>query len=389
MVVVGAGILGLALARELLQRRPGLDLVVLEKEAAAAAHQTSHSSGVIHAGVYYAPGSLKARLCTEGARLLYAYCQERRIRAERCGKLIVATSPAELARLDALHGRALANGVAVTRLGADEIPGREPHARGVAALHSPDTGVVDYRRVAESLLDDVTRAGGRLHAACAVDRVDDADVAAATVVHARGTTRAPLVVTCGGLWSDRLARASGVPDDLRIVPFRGAYFRLRRPELCRALIYPVPDPGLPFLGVHLTRRVGGDVLAGPTALLVAARDAYRLASVRGRDLRDTLGWPGTYRLAARWWRHGLTELRHAASRRAYARAAAALVPALTAADLEPAFAGVRAQAVDRAGNLVDDFVLTRSGRVLHVRNAPSPGATSSLAIARYLADRLD
>lgn len=386
---MGAGILGLAMARELLLRRPGLDLVVLERETAVAAHQTSHSSGVIHAGVYYAPGSLKATLCVEGARLLYAYCEERDIPAERCGKLIVATSAAELGRLEALEERARANGVAIRRVTGAEIEALEPFVRGVAALHSPGTGIVDYGRVAEALRDDVTRAGGRLHTRCAVHRVEDGEGAAATAVHAHGETRAPLVVACAGLWSDRLARASGVADDLRIVPFRGAYFRLARPELCRALIYPVPDPGLPFLGVHLTRRIDGEVLAGPTALLVGARDAYRLRAVRRRDVLDTATWPGTYRLAARWWRHGLTELMHAASRRAYARAARALVPALRAEDLEPAFAGIRAQAVDRRGSLVDDFVLTRSRRALHVRNAPSPGATSSLAIARYLADRLD
>jgi L-2-hydroxyglutarate oxidase LhgO len=385
---VGAGILGLATARELLVRHPGLDLVVLEKESAVGVHQTSHSSGVIHAGVYYAPGSLKARLCVEGSRLLYDYCEERAIPFARCGKLIVASSRADLTRLDGLQERARANGVKVRRLAAAEIQDIEPFARGAGAIHSPDTGIVDYSRVAEALREDVVRAGGRLHTRCEVHRVEDEELSDATIVHALGRTRARLVVTCAGLWSDRLATASGVQADLRIVPFRGAYFRLRRPELCRSLIYPVPDPGLPFLGVHLTKRIDGDVVVGPSALLVGARDAYRLRAIRSRDVVDTLTWPGTYRLVRRWWRHGLTEVLHASSRRAYARAAQALVPALRSDDLERAFAGIRAQAVDRQGRLVDDFVLTQSRGALHVRNAPSPAATSSLAIARQLVDRV-
>jgi 2-hydroxyglutarate dehydrogenase len=385
--VVGAGIIGLATARELLTRRPGLDLVVLERESGVAMHQTSHSSGVIHAGVYYAPGSLKARLCVEGSRLLYDYCSAKAIPVARCGKLIVASSAVELPRLDELEARARSNGVAVVRVGADEISSIEPFARGVGALLTPDTGVVDYVRVAESLRDDVARAGGRVFTGCVVEQIDDRGAESA-VAHGLGQTRARSVVSCAGLWSDRLAAASGGPAEPRIVPFRGAYFRVRRPELCRALIYPVPDPRLPFLGVHLTRRVDGEVVAGPTALLVGSRDAYRLRTVRARDVLDTITWPGTYRLARRWWRHALTEMRHATSRKAYARAAQSLVPSLTADDLEPAFAGVRAQALGRDGALVDDFVLTQTGRTLHVRNAPSPAASSSLAIAAYLADRV-
>ncbi len=387
-VVVGAGIIGLATARELLARRPGLDLVVLEKEADIGLHQTSHSSGVIHAGVYYAPGSLKARLCVEGARLLYDYCEAREIPVARCGKVIVARSRSELPRLEMLEQRAEANGVLTERLAASEIAEIEPYAQGVGALRTPDTGIVDFARVADAYRDDVVGAGSQIFTRCAVERIVDDGGGTATVVHARGETRARTVVTCSGLWSDRLAVASGADPDPRIVPFRGAYMRLRRPELCRTLIYPVPDPGLPFLGVHLTRRIGGEVVVGPTALMVAARDAYRLRTIRTRDVRDTLTWPGTYRLARRWWRHGVTEISHAASRRAYARAARSLVPAITSEDLEPAFAGIRAQALDRSGSLVDDFVVSRTRRVLHVRNAPSPAATSSLAIARQIADQV-
>lgn len=382
VVVVGGGILGLATAREALLRRPGASVVVLEREPAPALHQTSHNSGVIHAGVYYAPGSLKARLCVEGARRLYELCDELGVRTQRCGKLIVARTAAELPRLDELERRSRANGVRITRVGASEIAELEPHARGLGALHSPDTGVVDFEQVAHALRADLEARGGALVTGCHVDSIDGG-----TVRHAMGATSAPAVVACAGLQSDRLAVRSGAPAEPRIVPFRGAYFRLRRPELVRALIYPVPDPSLPFLGVHLTRRAQGDVVAGPTALAVGARDAYRLARVRRADLRDTLAWPGTWRMSWRWRRHALRELGYAASRSAYAREARTLVPELTAADLERGFAGVRAQALARDGALLDDFAFSGEHGALHVRNAPSPAATAALAIASEIADR--
>lgn len=382
VVVVGGGILGLATAREALVRRPGASVVVLEREPEVALHQTSHNSGVIHAGVYYQPGSLKARLCVEGARRLYELCDELGVRAERCGKLIVARSTAELARLDELERRSRANGVRITRVAGEQIGEIEPHARGSAALHSPDTGIVDFEQVARALRADVAARGGGVVTGCDVEQIGGG-----TVRHSHGSTRASVIVGCAGLQSDRLAVRSGAPAEPRIVPFRGAYFRLRRPELVRALIYPVPDPSLPFLGVHLTRRVQGDVVAGPTALAVGARDAYRLLRVRAADLRDTLGWPGTWRMSWRWRRHALRELRYAASRGAYAREARTLVPELTAADLEPGFAGIRAQALGRDGALLDDFAFSGERGALHVRNAPSPAATASLAIAGEIADR--
>ncbi|HMS62538.1 MAG TPA: L-2-hydroxyglutarate oxidase [Solirubrobacteraceae bacterium] len=369
-VVVGAGIVGLATAREALLRRPGSAVVVLERSADVAGGQTARNSGVIHAGVSYAPGSLKARLCTEGARRLYALCDELGIPAERCGKLIVAGSAGELPRLDELERRAHANGVTARRLTGAQIADVEPHARGVAALHVPDTGIVDFARVARALRRDVEARGGTVVTSCPVETI-----AGGTVRHERGSTRAPAIVACAGMDASRLARRSGEPDDPRIVPFRGAYFRLRRPELVRALIYPVPDPALPFLGVHLTRRVQGDVVAGPTALPDATR------------LRESLSWPGTWRMAWRWRRHALRELGYAASRAAYAREVRTLVPAVSDDDLEPGFTGVRAQAVGRDGTLLDDFALSGSGGVLHVRNAPSPAATAALAIATELADR--
>jgi L-2-hydroxyglutarate oxidase len=389
VAVVGAGILGLAVARELTRRlrRPGLRVAVLEREDDVAAHQTGHNSGVVHAGIYYAPGSLKARLCVEGARELYAYCEERGIAHGRCGKLIVATERSELAGLDELERRGLANGVAgLARLDADGIQAIEPHARGIAGLHSPATGIADFAAVARALAGDVRAAGGTVTAGCEVTALAETP-SGVLIHHEQGTLEASHAIACAGAWADRLAVRSGAGRDPRIVPFRGAYLRLRpeRRHLVRGLIYPVADPALPFLGVHLTRHVSGDVLVGPTALLAAARDGYSATTIRPRDVLDTLAWPGTWRMARRWWRTGTVELRHAASRRAFVAAAARFVPELEPGDVEPAFAGVRAQALARDGRLVDEFAFSGTARTLHVRNAPSPGATSSLAIARHVA----
>ncbi|HEY7151557.1 MAG TPA: L-2-hydroxyglutarate oxidase [Solirubrobacterales bacterium] len=389
--VIGGGILGLAVGRELLERHPGARLCVLEREDRLAAHQTSHSSGVIHAGIYYAPGSLKARLCVEGARLLYAYCDEHGIEARRNGKLIVAAGQSELPGLDELERRGLANQVpGLRRVGSEEIAEIEPHARGIAALHSPETGVVDFAQVAAAFAADVEAAGGAVITGCGVRGLVPRGEAVA-VEHDMGTTEAGFAISCAGAWSDRLAVAAGAPAEPRIVPFRGAYLRLR-PEgrdLVRASIYPVPDPDLPFLGGHLTRGIDGEVLLGPSALLVGARDAYRLSRVRGHDLASTLTWPGTWRLVGRFWRTGLTELRHAASRRAVVADLRRFVPELEPADVQPAFSGIRAQALNRDGRLVDDFVLHRTEHALHVRNAPSPAATSSLALAKLICDRIN
>ena len=391
VVVVGGGIVGLAVARELLIRHPDSTLCVLEREDRLAAHQTSHSSGVIHAGIYYAPGSLKARLCVEGARLLYAYCDERGIEARRDGKLIVAADESELRGLDELERRGRENQVpGLRRIGADGIAEIEPHARGVAALHSPATGVVDFARVAASYAADVEEAGGAVVTGAGVRRIMPAG-GHITVEHELGTTQAGFVVSCAGAWSDRLAVAAGAPAEPRIVPFRGGYLRLRpeRRDLVRASIYPVPDPDLPFLGGHLTRTIDGEVLLGPSALMVGARDAYRLGRVRAADLGSNLSWPGTWRLAARFWRTGLTEIRHAASRRSIVSDLQRFVPELNERDVLPGPSGIRAQALDRNGKLVDDFVVHRTERALHVRNAPSPAATSSLALARLIADEAE
>ncbi len=391
LAIVGGGIVGLALARELTHRHPHLSVCVLERELQLGTHQTGHNSGVIHAGVYYQPGSLKARLCVEGARELYAYCEARGIEHEACGKLIVATDPSELPRLRELQRRGKANGVpGLEWVDAAQIRAIEPHARGVAALHSPATGIVDFAAVARAYADDARQDGAQIATGAGVHRVR-AGVHTVCLEHAQGTTEAAHAVFCAGAWSDRLAVLAGADPDPRIVPFRGAYLRLTeaRRELVRALIYPVPDPSLPFLGVHLTRHIDGQVLIGPTALMVLARDAYRLGRVRGEDTLATLRWPGTWRMLAHWWRPALTELHHAASRQAFVRAAARYVPELRRDDVQPAFAGVRAQALARDGRLVDDFAFSATPRALHVRNAPSPAATSSLAIARHVADHAD
>jgi 2-hydroxyglutarate dehydrogenase len=374
---VGGGILGLATARELKRRDESRRLVVLEREDRVAAHQTSHNSGVIHAGIYYRAGSLKARLCVAGARELYHYLDERGVRYERRGKLIVAVTAEELPRLDDLHERATANGVeGVRRLSAEELRELEPHCVGLAALHSPFTGVVDFAAVARSLAEGLEDSGVAVVTGCEVTTVQrrprDLEIR-----HGSGATTARFAVCCAGASADVLAERAGAPPDPRVVPFAGRYLYLRPgpARLVRSLIYPVPDPSLPFLGVHLTRHVDDRVSLGPTALLQP-----RLRS---------LTWPGTWRMATRWWRTGIAELSHALSTRSLASAAARYVPELTPDDFEGGFTGVRAQALGRDGNLMDDFVISHTERALHVRNAPSPAATSSLAIARLIADRVE
>jgi len=388
LTVVGGGIVGLAVAREMIHRNPGTSVSVLERESEIGTHQTGHNSGVIHAGVYYVPGSLKARLCVEGAREMYQYCEVKGIGAERCGKVIVATDASELDRLDELERRGKANGVSgLRRIDAAGIEELEPHTRGIAGLHSPDTGIADFPAVARAYAEDILQAGGTVTTGC---EVTDVSISAGSLrlAHSHGVMETSNTVFCAGAWADRLAVAAGADADPRIVPFRGAYLRLKpeRRHLVRSLIYPVPDPSLPFLGVHLTKHISGEVLVGPTALMAGARDAYKLHTVHRRDLIETLGWPGTWRMLANWWRTGVTEVRHATLRSAFVRAAARYVPELQLSDVEPSFAGVRAQALGRDGRLVDDFVFSRTDRALHVRNAPSPAATSSLAIARHIAD---
>jgi len=392
VAVVGAGIVGLAVARELLMRHPGLSVAVLERESEVGQHQTGHNSGVIHSGVYYTPGSLKARLCVSGSALMFAYCDERGIPYEKCGKLIVAIRADELGRLDDLEQRGRANGVpGLRRVTGPEIEEIEPEARGLAALHCPSTGIVDYAQVTRELARDVTERGGSVILNAEVSALERKGHQTWLRSSAQDTA-ASVVVTCAGLWSDRLAVASGAPEDPRIVPFRGGYLHVRPTggALLRGLVYPVPDPDLPFLGVHVTKHIDGEVTLGPTALLVGARDAYRIWRLRWRDIRETATWPGSWRMARTYWRVGLSELAMAASRKRFVRAAAQYVPAVADIGVHgPDIGGVRAQALSRDGTLVDDFVISETDGALHVRNAPSPAATSSLALARELADRVE
>lgn len=392
LVVVGAGIVGLAVAREWITRRPDDSVVVLEREAAPAGHQTGHNSGVIHGGIYYQPGSLKARMCVEGARLMYDYCDHHAIPYRRCGKLIVASDTRELSRLDDLEERGIANAVpGLRRVGAGEIAEIEPNAVGLQALHAPNTGIVDYGRVAQTVAGELLDRGVDVRCGVAVESIDT-DHETPVVQTDTGPVAARAVIVCAGLWADRLARRAGAPRDPQVVPFRGAYLVLKRTPTPRlnGMIYPVPNPELPFLGVHITSHINGEVTLGPTAVMVAARDAYALRRVSGRDTWESLTWPGTWRVARKYWRVGIDEMRMAASRRAFVAAAARYLPGLTIDDLDgTTHAGVRAQAVGRDGALVDDFVFSHGRRVTHVRNAPSPAATSAFALAREIVDRVE
>ena len=392
LAVVGAGIVGLAVAREVMHRHPDARLIVIDKQATVAYHQTGHNSGVIHSGVYYKPGSLKARLCVEGARLMYEYCAANAIPYERCGKLIVALRDDELPRLAELEARGHANGVpGLRRVAAGEITDIEPQCRGRAALHSPATGIVDFGAVARAMEQELRGKGVTFALGCPISAVRR-EHGQSVIAHTEGTYRAAWSIVCAGLWSDRLAVSAGAPKNPRIVPFRGAYLRLAagQPPVVRGMVYPVPDPELPFLGVHVTRHIDGHIMLGPTAMLVGARDAYNPWSLRPQDMASTLSWPGTWIVAKNFWRTGISELRMASSRKAFVRACSQYVPVIESMKIDPrATSGVRAQAVGRDGQLLDDFAISQTPGATHVRNAPSPAATSSLALARELVDRYE
>ncbi|MEV4255124.1 L-2-hydroxyglutarate oxidase [Spirillospora sp. NPDC049652] len=382
--VVGAGILGLAVARRLGEVRPGAEITVLDKEDRVAAHQTGHNSGVAHAGLYYAPGSLKATLCRRGIGLLKEYCADRGLPYDECGKVVVARTSRELEPLLDIEKRAAANGVpGLRRLTAAELREVEPNARGVAALHSPTTAIVDFPAIARAYARDVTDAGGTLRLGFEVTGISRRGERVAVTSGDEELVFDRLVV-CAGLQSDRVARLAGDGPGPAIIPFRGEYYRLTRPDLVRGLIYPVPDPRYPFLGVHFTRRVDGGVDVGPNAVLALAREGYRRRDVNLRDLRETLAWPGFGALARQHWRTGAKEVYGSLFKHAFVKEARSFVPSLKASDVVHAPAGVRAQAIDPDGSLVDDFRISRLGPVTSVRNAPSPGATSSLAIAEYV-----
>ncbi|GAB3802024.1 L-2-hydroxyglutarate oxidase [Micromonospora zhanjiangensis] len=387
--MVGGGIIGLATAQWITVTRPDAEVTVLEKESRLAAHQTGHNSGVIHAGVYYRPGSLKARLCTAGNRSMVDFCTEHGIPVDVCGKLIVATDQAELPRLRALHERAVANGLPVRMIGPDETAGYEPAVACVGALRVASTAIVDFTAVCATLARLAERAGARIRLGVRVTGIR-ATGRTQVVDTTDGEVPADVLVNCAGLHADRVARLAGVRPPARIVPFRGEYYELRRDrrDLIRGLVYPVPDPRFPFLGVHLTRMIDGSVHAGPNAVLALAREGYSWGRIDPRDVAGLVGYPGLWRLAGRHLGYGLTEVRRSLSKRRFTASLARLVPGLTEDDLVPTHAGVRAQAIARDGSLVDDFLIVRNDRQVHVLNAPSPAATSSLEIARHVVAQL-
>lgn len=386
--IIGAGIVGLATAREILLARPGATVLVIEKENAVACHQTGHNSGVIHAGIYYAPGSLKARLCREGAAVTKAFCKEQGIPFETCGKLLVATNERELARMEALLGRAKENGIEAYRLERPALERLEPNITGLGAIHLPQTGIVDYKMIASALAQTMTAQGGELRLGSEIIAIrENAD--AVEISTAGQSLRARALIVCAGLQSDRLAKLAGIAINHRIVPFRGEFFTLppSRAGLINHLIYPIPDPDLPFVGIHLTKTVGGRTIAGPNAVLSFSREGYRKFSFMARDVADFVTFPGFWKVIKNHFTAGLAEMRNSLSKQAYLAQCRKYCPSLTLADLEPGMAGIRAQAVLRDGTLVHDFLFAETKRMLHVCNAPSPAATSAIPIARMIRDR--
>ncbi|MFG2498148.1 L-2-hydroxyglutarate oxidase [Streptomyces sp. NPDC048441] len=386
VLVIGGGIVGLSTAYALTRSAPGTRVTVLEKEPGPARHQTGRNSGVIHSGIYYRPDSLKARYAVRGGAEMIKFCAEYGIAHEVTGKLIVATERDELPRLHALVQRGRENGIPVRELGPAQITEYEPEVRGLAAIQVGTTGICDYGAVAEQLAD---ASGADVRYGAEVVRIDRRPALGVAVRTADGSVvRGKVLVNCAGLQCDQVAMLAGDDPGMRIVPFRGEYFDLARPEMVRGLVYPVPDPAFPFLGVHLTRGIGGGVHVGPNAVPALAREGYGWGVVRPRELAGTLGWPGAWRMAGRHWRYGAGELRRSFSKGAFTSAVRRLLPAVSSDDLVPVAAGVRAQAVLRDGSLVDDFLIREGVRAVHVLNAPSPAATASLPIGRAVARRV-
>jgi L-2-hydroxyglutarate oxidase len=381
-LIVGGGIVGLATALQLQKQKPGLKLALLEKESELARHQTGNNSGVIHSGIYYKPGSLKAQNCIRGYDLLLAFCRQHDVPFELCGKVIVATEQHELPLLENLYQRGLQNGLGeIRRITADDIREYEPYVTGLAGIHVPYTGIVDYKRVAEKYGELIRAQGGEIHLnVCVSDLREKSD--GLEVITPGRTFETNLLINCAGLYSDKIAALSFPQLNVRIVPFRGEYYKLR-PEkeyLVRTLVYPVPDPNFPFLGVHFTRMAKGGVEAGPNAVLAFSREGYKKSNINLRELGETLMWPGFQKVAAKYWRTGLGEMYRSFSKAAFTRALQKLIPEIQESDLMEGGAGVRAQACDREGGLVDDFLILEGKNVINVCNAPSPAATSSLAI---------
>ncbi len=388
VIVIGGGIVGLAVALEITKRFPRLRVLLLEKEARVGQHQSGHNSGVIHSGVYYKPGSLKAKLCVEGAQSMLDFCREHGVPYQVCGKVIVAVDETEFPRLEELHRRGNANGLTGLRfLSREELQEVEPHATGLRALAVPCTGITDYMKVCEKYAEIVSAQGGTILTSAAVTSLKRhfGGVIVETVCGAFDT---PAAINCAGLFSDRISRMASEERDVMIVPFRGEYYELipERRSLVRSLIYPVPDPQFPFLGVHFTRRIDGTVDAGPNAVLAFRREGYRRSDFNLHDLASSLAFPGFWRMAAKHWRSGLEEFYRSFSKAAFVHSLQRLVPEVTARDLIECGSGVRAQALRRDGTLLDDFHFVPSANMLHVLNVPSPAATASLAIGHYIAD---
>jgi L-2-hydroxyglutarate oxidase len=389
VAIIGGGIVGLATAYQLTRRYPGRRVVVLEKEAELAFHQTGRNSGVLHSGIYYKPGSLRAVNCREGKLAMEGFCAAEGLPYDICGKVIVAVNDNELPALERIHERGVANGVKCERIGPERLKELEPQAAGVAALHVPETGIVNYRAVCERLGQRIREADGRIITEARVVRMT-IKPEEAIIDSLAGEVKAAHVVNCAGLQCDRVTAMSGQQSKAKIVPFRGEYFALKpsAQHLCRNLIYPVPDPKFPFLGVHFTRMIEGSVECGPNAVLAFAREGYHKTDVSLVDLFDTLTYPGFLRMAAKHWRMGLGEMWRSCSKGAFVKALQRLLPAIRGVDLVPAPAGVRAQALERDGSLVDDFLIQESARVINIGNAPSPAATASLNIGKLIVERL-
>jgi L-2-hydroxyglutarate oxidase len=387
--IIGAGIIGLAAAREILLARPRYSIIILEKESAVAQHQTGHNSGVIHAGIYYAPGSLKARLCREGAAATKAFCTEQGIKFETCGKLLVATNPSESIRMDALYERAKQNGVEALRIDRAGLMRLEPNITGVGALGIPSTGIVDYRMVASAFAQIVTAQGADLLLGAEVVAIREGS-RAVEVSTADRSWNARALIVCAGLQSDRLAKLAGLRIDHRIVPFRGEFYTLpkSRAGLIHRLIYPIPDPKLPFVGIHLTRTIDGRIIAGPNAVLGFAREGYGKFSFSRRDVFDYMAFPGFWKVVGTHLASGVEEMRNSLWKQGYLAQCRKYCPSLSLADLQPGAVGIRAQAVLRDGTLVHDFLFAETARMLHVCNAPSPAATSAIPIARVIAGKV-
>jgi L-2-hydroxyglutarate oxidase LhgO len=386
--VIGGGIVGLATALQLIRRRPTVRVVVLEKEPAVGRHQTGHNSGVIHSGIYYKPGSLKAKNCVAGAQAMVEFCREQGIAYEICGKVVVATDQPELPGLEELKRRGTANGVpGLTMIGVEQLREFEPHCTGIAALYVPGTGIVNYSLVAQKYAELIQAGGGQILTDCPVQGI--VQRAGETVLETeRGSIKASRVINCAGLYSDRIMRMAGEKNGLRIVPFRGEYYEIvpARRKLVRNLIYPVADPRFPFLGVHFTRRISGGIEAGPNAVLALKREGYRKTDFNLKDAVETAMFPGFWKMAAKYWQSGLGEYYRSLNKQAFARALQKLVPEIQSEDLEPAGAGVRAQALDSTGRLLDDFAIVESRQFIHVCNVPSPAATASLVIGKQISE---